>query len=317
MSPRQDRKNWEALSRNAPDIADSAMARYQRLVARIEDPDSTSQATTRPWETNRKLYPTTHQPVWQMCLRDAQNNSSGYPFAGDEIRVRQALRNLLLEHGRLEPDRRAGPSEDVLSKAFRLEAADDAVSSRIQALGDERLEPLLRYSTDPQTAHYPTAARKLRENFAAAARQVGRDDLLPLRMSPYHVMSAGIVVDAYSNITGMTPGDVRRHLGKHLGELETVGPQATSGHESAPRVDRIVDHATFELWSKAIDHKLALDHREAEQTADPVTADPIRVALGDLPTPAATQPAENPGGSGGAQDRPETRGQRPDGLTRT
>ncbi|WP_134117004.1 hypothetical protein [Kribbella kalugense] len=295
------------------------MTRYQRLVARIEDPDSTGQVTKRPWETDRKLYATTHQPVWQMCLRDAQNKPSDYPFAGDEIRVRQALRNLLLEHGRLEPERRAGPSEDALSKAFRLEAADDAVSSRIEALGDQRLEPLLRYSTEPETGHYPAAARKLRENFAAAARQVGRDDLLPLRVSPYHVMSAGIVVDAYSNITGMTPGDVSRHLGARLGELETVAPQAPNGPE---RVDRIVDHATFELWSNAIDHQLELARKEAEQTADPVTADPVtadpvRVALGDLPNPGATQPVETRGGSGGAQDGPVTRAQRPGGLTRT
>jgi hypothetical protein len=269
------------------------MTRYQRLVARIQDPDSTGQVATRPWETNRKLYPTTHQPVWQMCLRDARNNSSGYPFAGDELRVRQALRNLLLEHGRLEPERRAGPSEDALSKAFRLEAADDAVSNRIQALGDERLEPLLRYSTEPETAHYPAAARKLRENFTAAARQVGRDDLLPLRVSPYHVMSGQIVVAAYSTITGMTPGDVKRHLDKHLSELETIDQPAPGSPDSAPRVDRIVDRATFELWSTAIDHQLALDRRGAEQTADPVTvdpvtADPMRVALGDLPTPAVT-----------------------------
>jgi hypothetical protein len=136
MTQRQDRKDWEALSRSSPDVADSAMTRYQRLVARIKDPDSTSQVAKRPWETNRKLYATTHQPVWQMCLRDAQNKSSDYPFAGDEIRVRQALRNLLLEDGRLEQERRAGPSEDALSKAFRLEAADDAVSSRISSVVD-------------------------------------------------------------------------------------------------------------------------------------------------------------------------------------
>jgi hypothetical protein len=286
-------------------------------MARIEDPDSTSQVTTRPWETDRKLYPTTHQPVWQMCLRDAQNNSSDYPFAGDEIRVRQALRNLLREHGRLEPDRLAAPSEDVLSKTLRLEASDDAVSRRIQALGDERLSALVRFSTEPETAHYPAAARKLRATFAAAARQVGRDDLLPLRVSPHHVTSGQIIVDAYSNITGMTPDEVRQHLDQHLGELDTVDPQALRSHESDLGVDRIVDHATFGLWSKAMKHKDELDHREAGQTADPVTADPIRVALGDLPTPAATQPAETLGGSAGGQDRPETRRQRPDGFTRT
>lgn len=316
MSQRQDRKEWERLQRSAPDVANNAMTRYLELAGRIADPDNISQVTTRPWETGDKLYPTTHQPIWQMCLRNAQGSSSDYPFAGDEIRVRQALANLLREHGRLEPATPAPPSEDVLSKAWRLEVNEDAVGSGIEALGDDRLRPLRGYHTEPETGHYATAARKLRLAFEAIAGQVGRQDRLPLPASPNHVESGTMIVEAYSDITGMSPDAVRRHLEQHLGELQTLDAQAEGGHGSSSSVDRIVDHATWDLWTKAIDHQIGLDRSGAEQTAEPA-ADPMRVALGDLPNPGAKAPADARASGGGEQDRPGTIGQRPEGLTRS